>query len=82
MKARRCKIAISLDDNVASWLRLEAQRKRLSVSELIAEIVKERMIWKNNYDAAKRRALARKPFLNTDGTYLSREDAHDRDLLR
>ncbi len=82
MKARHCKITISLDDNVACWLRLEAQRKRLSVSELIAEIVKERMIQKDNYEAAKRRALAREPFLNTDGTYLSREDAHDRHGLR
>lgn len=35
-----------------------------------------------NYKAAKRRALARKPFLKTDGRYLSREQAHDRDRLR
>lgn len=82
MKARYSKITISLDDSVASWLRLEAQRKSVSVSELIAEIVKERMIKKNNYDVAKGRALAREPFLNSDGTYLSREDAHDRDRLR
>jgi hypothetical protein len=37
---------------------------------------------KAKYKAAKRRALARKPFLKTDGRYLSREQAHDRDLLR
>jgi hypothetical protein len=34
-----------------------------------------------NYKAAKHRALARKPFLKTDGRYLSREQAHDRDGL-
>ncbi len=36
---------------------------------------------KKNYEAAKRRALARKPFLKTDGRYPSREQAHDRDRL-
>jgi hypothetical protein len=29
-----------------------------------------------------RRALARKPFLKTDGRYLSREEAHERSGLR
>jgi len=34
------------------------------------------------YEPAMRRALARKPFLNSDGKYLSREEAHDREVLR
>jgi hypothetical protein len=34
------------------------------------------------YEAAKRRALARKPFLKTDGRYPSREESHNRDALR
>jgi hypothetical protein len=37
---------------------------------------------KDSYDAAMRRALARKPFLKTDGRYLSREEVHDRSRLR
>jgi len=37
---------------------------------------------KDKYEAAKRRALARKPFLKTDGRYLSREQMHDRKRLR
>jgi hypothetical protein len=37
---------------------------------------------KDKYEAAKRRALARKPFLETDGRYLSREQMHDRKRLR
>jgi len=32
----------------------------------------------NSYDSAMRQALARKPFLKTDGRYLSREEVHDR----
>lgn len=41
-----------------------------------------RMIKKNGYEAAKRCALARKPFIKTDGRYLSREQVHDRESLR
>jgi hypothetical protein len=37
---------------------------------------------KKKYKAAKRRSLGRKPFLKTDGKYLSREQAHDRGDLR
>jgi len=36
----------------------------------------------DKYEAAKRRALARKPFLKTDGRYLLRDQAHDRGRLR
>jgi hypothetical protein len=36
----------------------------------------------DDYEAAKRRALARKPFLKSDGRYLSREEVHDRAHLR
>ena len=32
----------------------------------------------NEYAAAMRRALARKPFPKTEGRYLTREQAHDR----
>jgi hypothetical protein len=36
------------------------------------------MLEKGAYDGAMRRALARKPFLNTNGRYLSHEETHDR----
>jgi hypothetical protein len=37
---------------------------------------------KANYDEAMRGALARKPFLKTDGCYLTRDEVHLRDRLR
>jgi hypothetical protein len=49
---------------------------------LLAGILKERMKEKDTYEAAMRRALAQKPFLKTDGKYLSREEVHDRARLR
>jgi hypothetical protein len=40
------------------------------------------MVEKDAYERAMHRALARKPFLKTDGRYLSREESHDRTRLR
>ena len=81
MKAGLRNITITLEESLARWARIEAARSDTSVSRFLAEILKERMMQKNNYEAAKRRALARKPFLKTDGRYLSREQVHDRERL-
>ena len=82
MKSRLRNITVTLEENVARWARLEAARKETSVSRLLGGILKERMLEKDGYDRAMRRALARKPFLKTDGRYLSREEVHDRTHLR
>jgi hypothetical protein len=82
MKSRLRNITITLEEDLARWARVEAARSDTSVSRFLAGILKERMTQKDNYEAAKRRALARKPFLKTDGRYLSREQAHDRERLR
>jgi hypothetical protein len=82
MRARLRNITITLEENLARWARIEAARSDTSVSRFLAEILKERMMRKDDYQSAKRRALARKPFLKTDGRYLSREQAHDRERLR
>jgi len=82
VKTRLRNITITLDEDLAQWARIEAARSDTSVSRFLANILKERMMQKDNYEAAKRRALARKPFLKTDGRYLSREQVHDRERLR
>jgi hypothetical protein len=82
MKTRLRNITITLDEDLAQWARIEAARSDTSVSRFLANILKERMMQQDNYEAAKRRALARKPFLKTDGRYLSREQVHDRERLR
>jgi len=48
------------------------------MSRLLGEILKERMSAQDGYEKAMRRALGRKPFLDSDGRYLTREEAHDR----
>jgi len=82
VKTRLRNITITLDEDLAQWARIEAARSDTSVSRFLANILKERMMQQDNYEAAKRRALARKPFLKTDGRYLSREQVHDRERLR
>lgn len=82
MKSRLRNVTVTLEEDVARWARLEAARRDTSVSRLLAEILKEQMAEKDSYERALRRALARKPFLKTDGRYLSREESHDRDRLR
>ncbi|HUJ94848.1 MAG TPA: hypothetical protein VLW84_06270 [Terriglobales bacterium] len=82
MKTRLRNVTVTLEETVARWARLEAARRDTSVSRLLGEILKDQMQEKNGYESAMRRALARKPFLKTDGRYLSREEAHDRSRLR
>lgn len=82
MKARLRNITITLEEDLARWARVEAARSDTSVSRYLANILKERMQQNDEYNAAKRRALARKPFLKSNGRYLTREEAHDRNRLR
>jgi hypothetical protein len=82
MKSRLRNITVTLEESVARWARVQAAIKDTSVSRFLADILKQRMIESDDYNAAKRRALARKPFLKTDGRYLTREEAHERSRLR
>ena len=82
MKARLRNVTITLEEDLARWARIEAARNDTSVSRFLAGMLRDRMIEKSNYDAAKARALARKPFPKSDGRYLTREEVHDRDNLR
>jgi hypothetical protein len=75
-------ITLTLEEEVARWARIEAAKEDMSVSRFLAGILKQRMAAQGDYAKAMRRALARKPFLKTDGRYLSREEAHDRSRLR
>lgn len=82
MKTQLRNVTITLEESVARWARLEAARQDTSVSQLLAGILKERMREADDYDRAMRQALSRKPFLKTDGRYLSREEVHDRSRFR
>jgi hypothetical protein len=82
MKPKLRNVTVTLEEDVARWARIEAAQKETSVSRYLGELLRERMLEKNAYESAMRPALARKPFLKTDGRYLSREEVHDRARLR
>jgi hypothetical protein len=82
MKTHLRNVTVTLEERVARWARLEAARQDTSVSQLLAGILKERMRENDDYERAMRQALARKPFLRTDGRYLSREEVHERSGFR
>ena len=75
-------VTVTLEEEVAQWARIEAARRDTSVSRLLGGLLKERMSVHDGYEQAMRRALARKPFLRSDGRYLTREEAHDRARTR
>ena len=82
MKAKLRNITVTLEENVARWARIEAAKRDTSVSALLAAMLKQHMHDKNGYESAMRRALARRPFIKSDGRYLSREEVHERSRLR
>ena len=81
-KSQLRNVTVTLEEDVARWARIEAARRDTSVSRLLGELLKERMTAQDGYERAKRRALGRKPFLQSKGRYLTREEAHDRSRLR
>lgn len=82
MKARLRNVTVTLEPALARWARIEAARQEMSVSRFLAGILKERMAAQDGYAVAMRRSLARKPFLKTDGRYLTREEVHERSRFR
>ena len=75
-------VTVTLEEEVARWARMEAAREDTSVSRLLGEILKQRMLDQDAYARAMRRSLTRKPFLKSDSRYPSREEAHERTRLR
>jgi hypothetical protein len=73
-------VTVTLEEDVARWARVYAAQRDLSLSRVLADMLKERMAAEDQYEKAMRRALARKPFLKSDGRYPSREELHDRRL--
>ena len=82
MPNRLRNVTVTLEEEVAQWARIEAARRDTSVSRLLGALLKEHMSAQDGYEKVMRRALGRKPFLRSDGRYLTREEAHARARLR
>jgi hypothetical protein len=73
-------ITITLDENVARWARIRAAELNTSVSRLVGEMLREKMLDDEKYDQARREYLSQKPLrLRKPGTkYPEREELYGR----
>jgi hypothetical protein len=72
-------VTVTLEDEVARWARLLAAREEKSVSRLLGEVLREKMLAERGYDAAMKSYFSRKPRrLKKSGGYPSRDELHER----
>jgi len=73
------KVTVTLSEETARWVRLEAARRGISVSGLIRQLLTDRMGRQVAYESAKTRYLSRRGSpLTQDARYPGRADLHDR----
>ena len=78
------KVTITLDEEVAHWARIMAAEQNTSVSRLVGELLREKMIGEQNYQIAMQQYLSQPSnVLKTPGEELPvREALYDRKGLR
>jgi hypothetical protein len=76
-------VTITLEEEVARWARAWAAKHDTSVSRLVGELLRQRMLDEMGYEAAMKQYLASPPKpLKESGGYPSRNEIHDRPLPR
>ena len=73
-------VTITLDEEVARWARIRAAEEDTSLSRLVGELLREKMLDESAYQMSMQHYLAQSPcVLKKNGDrYPSREDLHDR----
>ena len=77
-------ITITLDEQAATWARVQAAEQNMSLSRYLGEVLRDKMRHAREYEKAMREALAQKP-LDLKGPwepYPKREELYDRPVLR
>lgn len=76
-------ITTTVDDEVARWAKVWAAQQNSSLSRLLGELLRQRMMEEKGYELAMRQYLARKPeALKSSGGYPRRDELHARGDLR
>lgn len=73
-------VTITLEENVARWARIRAAELNTSVSRLVGEMLREKMLDDEKYDQAQQEYLSQRPLkLKKPGTrYPKREELYGR----
>jgi hypothetical protein len=77
-------ITITVDEEVARWARVWAAEQNTSVSRLVGELLRQRMIEQKDYELAMRRYARRKAagLKASSAEYPKRDELHARSDLR
>lgn len=75
-------MTISVDEDVARWARIKAATEESSVSKLVGEMLKQRMLNEEGYQKAMRRYLGMKPSRISSGPYPKRGELYERSRSR
>lgn len=72
-------VTITLEEEVSQWARIWAAKHHTSVSRMLGEMLRQRMLDEQGYEAAMKRHLTSKPVsLKKGGKYPSRDELHER----
>jgi hypothetical protein len=73
-------VTITLDEKVARWARIKAAEQDTSVSRLVGEMLREKMMSERSYHSSMRRYLSREahPLSKPGKSYPTREEIHER----
>ncbi len=73
-------VTITLDEKVARWARIRAAEQNTSVSRLVGELLREKMVDEEKYLIAMEQYLAQPPskLKKSSSRYPSREELHGR----
>jgi hypothetical protein len=77
-------VTVSMDEDTARWVRVEAAKRDMSVSQFLGEVLVERRQRAEGYESAHARFMAREPRpLRRAGAALPpRADLHERESRR
>jgi hypothetical protein len=77
-------VTVTLDEKTARWARIEAAKRDMSVSRMLGEMLREKMLGLQDYEAARQRYFAQEPRVHrrADQSLPSRDELHERDGLR
>lgn len=77
-------VTITLDEELARWARVEAARRDTSVSQMLADLLREQMLGADTYEALRDRYFAQEPRVHRPPgmPYPARDELHERDRLR
>ena len=74
-------VTITLDEEVARWARIWAAEHESSVSRMVGEVLRERMLRERDYETAMEEFLgAPIRAISSGAPYPPRDELHDRDL--